>query len=258
MNSRARFGFLVANVLVLATLLGLGAWQWQRRAEKRDFIAALRAGATAPPRPLAEAELWQRVRVTGVFQHDKTAYVRTSRPEAKPGERDSRGNVPVSGFGVLVMTPLLTRQCGADGRCGLRNLYVNRGFLPTPADGRIPAYDRPEGEVTLVGFLRPSETPGLFQPGNDPARRVWFHRSTEAMAKAVDLHGADARPSPYDRFLDREASELETAPPFGVVATDFLRAIPDNHTQYAFTWWSLAGVQVVVATLFLRRRRRAA
>ena len=201
--------------------------------------------------------IWSKVALTGRYLHDKTAYVRSSRPEPKPGERDSQGRKLAPGsFGVFVLTPFVTRLCDSAGACKLTTLYVNRGFVPTPPDGRIPVYDRLDDPVSITGFLRPSEKPGLFQPGNDPAKGTYFTRSIEEMAKAAGIFRADENPSPYARFLDRQADENESAPPYGIAIADFLKAIPDNHTEYAITWWSLAAVNILFLGIFLISRRR--
>jgi surfeit locus 1 family protein len=67
-------------------------------------------------------------------------------------------------------------------------------------------------------------------------------------------------PSPYDRFIDRQAGREETAPPFGIEVQDFLKAIPNNHFEYALTWWALAATNVLILGIFLasRRKREAA
>lgn len=230
----------VAFILAVSVVeFGLGLWQWNRRAEKAAFVAAMEKAAAGPAVPYAGAPLWSKVEITGRYLHQHTAYVTTSR---------------ASGFGVLVMTPLVTRLCSKEGRCALNNVYVNRGFLPTQPDGKIPAYERPDEPVTLVGFLRPSEPPSLFQPSNDPGKKVWFGRDVAAMAKVAQLPGADAPSgSPYDRFIDREAIQGEVAP-LGIETRSFLKAIPDNHLTYAFTWWGLMLTNLVVLVFFLRRR----
>jgi surfeit locus 1 family protein len=243
--------FLAFIAAITALQTGLGFWQWERRKEKAAFLTAIAEAAAAPARPLAEAPLWSRVRIEGRYLHERSTYVRTSRPAG----RDGRGG----GFGVFVMTPFVTRLCAPEGGCRLVNLYVNRGFLPTPPDGRIPDFDRPDAPVTITGFLRPAETPGLFQPGNDPARRIWFHRSTEAMARAEglpEIETPDLARTRYGRFLDRAAEPGERAPPFGIEPAAFLAAIPNNHLTYAFTWWGLAATNLAVLAVFLRQRRR--
>ncbi len=258
LKTKAFIGFIAAITLFQA---GLGFWQWNRMTEKQAFLSAIEAAASTPPKPFAEAQLWQRTQITGRYLHDKTAYVRSSRPEPKPGERNAQGKrMPAGSFGVVVMTPFVTRVCTPEGRCSLTTLYVNRGFVPTPPDGRIPPFDRPEDPVTLTGFLRPSERASWLQPGNDPARGVYFFRTTEEMARAAGLFGADApAASIYTRFLDRQAEADEAAPPFGIETADFLKAIPNNHFSYALTWWALALTNIVILAVFLvSRRRRAA
>jgi surfeit locus 1 family protein len=233
--------FVVFILVVSVIEAGLGFWQWNRRVEKAAFVAAMEKSAAGPAVAYVGAPLWSKVEITGRYLHQHTAYVSTSR---------------ASGFGVLVMTPLVTRSCGAEGRCTLSNVYVNRGFLPTQPDGLIPAYARPDEPVTLTGFLRPTEPASLFQPSNNPAKKIWFGRDVAAMAKAAQLPGADA-PSgaPYDRFIDREAVAGEAAP-LGIEPQSFLKAIPDNHLTYAMTWWGLMLTNLVVLVFFLRRKGR--
>lgn len=238
--------FLAFIGLATAVQAGLGIWQWQRLGEKEALIAGIAAAAKAEPRVLAGAPLWSRVSLTGRYLHQHTAYVRTSRPDK--GRQQG-------GFGVIVMTPMVTRLCNTEGRCTLANVYVNRGFVPTPPDGRIPAFDKPDEPVTITGFIRPGEKPGLFGPANDPARKVWFTRDVEAMARAAELPGTEAPSgSPYDRFVDREAVAGEKAP-FGLEVQSFLTSVPNNHRQYAFTWWGLALTNIIALGFFLFRRR---
>lgn len=240
-----RRGIFVAFMLgAAAVLFGLGWWQWQRRTEKAAFIAAMEQASRAPAVPLAGAPLWQRVTLEGRYLHQHVAYVRTSRLQGSGSE-----------FGVKVMVPFVTRICGAEGRCTLTTLYVDRGFLPTTPDGKIPAYDRPEEALTLVGILRPAEATSMLQPGNDPAKGVWFGRDIAAMAKAKGLAGAEGA-SPYDRFVEREASSGES-PPFGLEVKALAASIPDNHLSYALTWWGLMLTDLLVLIFFLRRRRES-
>lgn len=252
--------FFVAFTLVGAfILIALGTWQWNRRAEKLAFIAAIETAAKGPAKPFETAKLWDRVAITGRFLPEKIAYIRTSRPAPKPGERDSRGRVPVSGYGVWVMQAFEPRD-GAMGATGaVLPVLISRGFLPTPPDGRIPTFVTPQGEVTLTGFLRPGETEGLFPPHNDPAKGVFFFRDAGQIATFLTLpdapNASDSLPG-FRGFIDREAASDETTPPFGVAVKDFLRAIPNNHLEYAITWWSLAATNLAVTGFVLAARRR--
>ncbi|CAN1489595.1 COG3346 Uncharacterized conserved protein [Rhabdaerophilaceae bacterium] len=249
MQHRGLTLFLVFVFVGTAVLLALGTWQWTRRADKLEFIARIAQAAARDPRPLAGARTWDRVLVNGRFQPEKTAYIRTSRPAPKPGERDSRGRVPVSGFGVMVMTAFETEPCVAAG-CQTQTLLINRGFLPTPPSGEIPVISTPSGMVSIVGFLRPSERESSLPPGNDVGKGVFFYRTSPDVARFLGLSGD------FEHFLDQQAPEREKSPPFGIDIADLIKAIPNNHLQYAITWWSLAATNLAVAAFFMMSRRR--
>lgn len=252
-------GFLLFMAAITLFQAGLGIWQWRRMGEKEAFLASMAAAASAAPKPLAEAKLWDRVTLQGRFVHDRTSYVRTSRPEPKPGQRKGT-QLQGSGFGVFVMTPFITQICDRGGKCNLTNIYVNRGFLPTRADGKLSPFDRPAEPVTITGFLRPTERETWLPPYNDPPRQVWFLRSVGQMARAVGLPNAETpelAEKTYDRFVDIQAEgSASEAGPFGVEIEAFLAAVPNNHFQYALTWWGLALTNVVVMLFFLASRRR--
>jgi surfeit locus 1 family protein len=262
MSRRAELLFLLVVGLSLVVLIALGAWQWQRRGEKARFLADIAAAVSAEPKTLNEAALWQRVRMVGRFVPGPTLVVRTSRPAPKPGERDRHGRVPVSGFGVFQMVPFETELCTA-GRCETLRVLVNRGFISTPADGRVPRLTLPEGRITLTGFLRPSEKAGLFPPYNDPAKGTYFFRTVEQMLPALGMVAAPIRPGGLSTdaiFIDLEATGPQEAPPLGMDGLELVRVIPNNHLQYAITWWSLAATEIAVAMAFFfgRRRRKTA
>jgi surfeit locus 1 family protein len=260
MQGRGAIFFIAFTLVGAAILAALGTWQWNRRAEKLAFIAAIEAAAKGPAKPYATAQLWDRVTITGRFLPNKVAYIRTSRPAPKPGERDSRGRVPVSGFGVWVMQAFEYQNAPKDEHGQTYSVLISRGFLPTPPNGAIPPFETPQGEVSLTGFLRPGEKEALFPPYNDPAKGVYFFRDTAQIAKWLGLVGAQDFSEDVHRslnsFIDREALPNEAAPPFGVETRDFLKAIPNNHLEYAITWWSLAATNLAVAGFFLASRRR--
>jgi surfeit locus 1 family protein len=260
MRGRGLTLFLAFTLVGTIILVMLGSWQWNRRAEKRAFIARIAEAAAQAPKPLHEAKLWDRVTISGRFEPRANVFIRTSRPAPKPGERDSRGRVPASGFGVMVIALFHAEFCDTQA-CWPRPVLVNRGFLPTPPSGEIPPLATPEGRTTLTGFLRPSEREGLFPPHNDPGKGVYFFRTTEQIARSLHVGGLlpETIQHPALNFaasIDVQAEADETAPPFGIDVPDLLKSIPDNHLEYAITWWSLALTNLVVAAFFIRASRR--
>jgi surfeit locus 1 family protein len=245
MSLKQKFFFVLIAAITLFQA-SLGFWQWGRRGEKLTLIAGIERAAHAPAKPYAERALWDRVTITGQYLPEKTAYIRTSRPAPKFGERDKVGQVPVSGFGVLVLSAFRFQNC-SQGLCRDDVVLVNRGFVPTPPNGVIPAFETPRGELQLTGFWRLNEREGFFPPKNDAAKGVFFFRSTQQIAQFLSLPGS---PDLYNGFLDRQAEADETRPPFGVDVADFIKAIPNNHVEYAMTWWALALTNIVICFIF--------
>jgi surfeit locus 1 family protein len=223
--------FAVPIVLVC---LGLGAWQVQRLYLKRDLIAqrqvAVSAPPIAPPRTAAKTRQleFRHVAVNGVFLHDKEIYL---------GASSGAGLV-----GYQVLTPL--RE--ADGRV----IFVNRGFIPSElkdparrAAGQLP------GTVQVVGLLRmpPPSRPNWFLPDNRPDRNYWFWVDLPAMAAADGLSDVAAF------YIDADATPNPGGwPKGGVTNLD----LPNDHLQYAITWFALAVAMVAVYVVYHRQTDR--
>ncbi len=233
-----RFRPLLIPTLVLvpglALLLGLGIWQIERLQEKEALIASVEAGLAAPPVPLklllkanpAAAE-WRHVRLSGHFLHDREQYVFSQGPSGATG--------------VQVITPLVE----PDGD----TVLVDRGFVPDALrDPMRRVQGQLEGEVSLTGILRLSQQPGAFTPRPDPATRLWFVKDVAAIAGAAGVAAApvlievDATPNPGGWPLG------------GQTRVDF----PNDHLQYAVTWFGLALALLGVYLVYHHSRGRLA
>jgi len=220
----------LVTIAIALVCIGLGVWQLERLEWKRGLIARLDAAAAAapvtPPATLAEARSleFRPVVAEGVFRHDKEILLHTTSP---------RG---AAGFDVL--TPLRL----ADGRI----VIVDRGFVPVEL--KDPAR-RPAGEVggmvRLSGHLRlpPATKPNRFIPDNRPAQNEWFWIDLPAIAQA-DWLGDIA---PYYIAAD-PTPNLGGWPR----ASPGLPELPNDHLQYAITWFSLAVAALVIYLLSQR------
>jgi surfeit locus 1 family protein len=221
----------VFTVPVLLLLLGLGSWQIERLFWKRELIAqrqaALAAAPIVAPRSLQDARgtEFRHVSDEGVYLHDKEIFL---------GATSAAGR---SGYQVL--TPLQ--------EAGGRIVFINRGFIP--ADLKDPA-KRAAGQVTgpvrVEGLLRlpPAKKPVWFLPDNRPDLNYWFWVDLPAMAAADKLDHV----APF--YIDADASPNPGGWPKGGVTR---LELPNNHLQYAFTWFSLAVALIVVYVLYHRR-----
>lgn len=228
----------LATLVALSILIGLGFWQLARKGEKEALIARIvertKAAPEAPPAPAAwdaARDEFRHVRVTGTFLNGDETLVHALAPGDAPGRA-------LQGFAVL--TPLKRTDGGT--------VLVNRGFVPTEL--RRPQ-DRPqaspEGETTVTGILRASEPRTIFVPAPDPAKGEWFNRDIAGIAATKNL----GEVAPY--LIEADASpDAKAWPRGGQLRVD----LPNNHLQYAFTWFGIAGCLVGVFGFFAWARLR--
>jgi surfeit locus 1 family protein len=240
---RHRRGLVVPALFTLigvTFLVGLGVWQLERKAWKEALIDAIARRMNEAPLPLPPPDRWAgldaardeftRVTFKAAFENEREALVFAGASAFRPD---------VSGIGYWVFTPAQL----ADGA----RVVVNCGFVPeankdpaTRAAGLISA------PVEIVGVLRWPEHAGLFTPAGEPARNLWFARDQLAIATAKGWGNV----APF--YVEQEAP----APPGGLPAPGKLTiALPNNHLQYALTWFALAVVLVAVFVAFARSRR---
>jgi surfeit locus 1 family protein len=232
------------TVGAFAILIGLGAWQLERKAWKDGLIETLTQRLAEPPQHLPRRERWSQldpiriefrhVSFQGEFLHEQEALVYTTGSTLR--------NDRPTGPGYWVLTPARLPDGGL--------VVVNRGFVP---EGRQDAKNRREGQVTgpveIVGAVRWPEERNLFTPDDQPLKNLWFVRDHLAIASAKGW--GDVAP-----FY---VAQVSPAPPGGFPRVGRLTAsLPNNHLQYAVTWFGLAAVLVVVFAVWARGRRRSA
>jgi surfeit locus 1 family protein len=239
MPARGLILLTVLSASALAVLIGLGVWQLQRLQWKEGLIAQIEVRVKAEPVSLKEAVArvhagedvsYLRVRAEGKFDNAKELYL-FAVSDGTPGWH--------------VITPLAT----PDGEMVL----VDRGFVP---DALKDPAARPQGElsdaVTMTALARPPETQGLFVPDNEIEQNRWFWRDLKAMTETMFGEGAkDVAPF----FLEAEKSDIPGGWPRG---GETRLDLPNNHLQYAITWFLLALCLVFIYVIYVRGRLRAA
>jgi surfeit locus 1 family protein len=235
-------GATVFAVLGVAVLIGLGIWQLERKVWKENLIATITARLARAPEPLpppaswprlkAEADEYARVKFSAEFLAGEEALVYTAGSAFRPD---------VHGAGYWVFAPARLASGGI--------VLVDRGFVPLDRkDLASRTAGAPHGMIDVVGVMRWPETRGLFTPADDPKRNVWYLRDPQAIAAAKKW----ASTAPF--YIEQESP----APPGGLPLPGKLAVnLPDNHLQYAITWFGLAlGLTGVYAVWLAGRVRR--
>ena len=228
---RPRLAPTLFTVPAVIILLGLGTWQVQRLYWKEGLIAQrdamVAAAPISPPQTRAEAEAnqFRHVADDGTLLNDKEIYLAATSDSGEAGYQ--------------VLTPL--RE--AEGRV----VFVNRGFVPSDLkDPKKRSAGETAGVVHIAGLLRvaPEKKPTFFLPDNRPDLNLWFWLDLPAMAKAAGV--ADAAPF----YIDAD----KTANPGGWPKGGVTRLeLPNDHLQYAITWYALAVALIVIFVLYHRR-----
>lgn len=207
----------------IAVLLALGVWQMQRLAWKEAILADIEARIAAAPvdlpaTPDPQGDRYLPVTITGRIGADPVRVLVSQRGV---------------GAGYRLVAALET----AEGR----RVMVDRGVLPVAA----PLPPAPEGPVTVTGNLHwPVERDG-FTPANDLDENIWFARDVDALASHL-------RAEPV-LIIARAIDPPEAAiTPLPVTSA----GIPNDHLNYAITWFSLAVVWLGMTLFLLWRIRR--
>lgn len=201
-------------------LLSLGVWQVQRLAWKQELLADIDRRIDAVPVPLPEAptpdvDRYMPVEVSGRIS-DGELHVLVSVKRVGPGYR--------------IISPFET-DTG-------RRIMIDRGFVPTEAK----AAARQGGAATIAGHLHWPREIDSYTPAPDVEGNTWFARDVPAMAAALNT----------EEIL--VIAQSQTDPNVTPLPVD-TSGIPNDHLQYAITWFSLAAIWVAMTVFFLWRTR---
>lgn len=228
---RRIIGLLVA-IVVVASCIFLGRWQWHRHVDRKADVAEIEANydqsiedfsnlVPEPSTQVPQSSQWRPVVLNGHYG-DKSITIRNRPLEGNPGYH--------------VAAPFYTDT-------GI--VLVNRGFLAHDKEGEphIPA--PPEGELNLTARIRPAEPADSRQA---PAGQGFTFNPDQLLADEVS-RGQTIYTGTY----------LVASAENGAPVADNLTPIPrpdtdlGSHLSYAFQWWFFAGGAVVAFVILIRR-----
>ncbi|MBY6068089.1 SURF1 family protein [Leisingera aquaemixtae] len=214
---------LIISGAGLAVLIGLGSWQLQRKAWKEDILETIAeriAGEAAemlPETPDPETDKYRPVRLKGEIGAAEL-HVLTSIKDIGPGYR--------------VISPFTLE----DGR----RILIDRGFVPVKEKQAA----RLSGPAAIEGNIHWPQETDSYTPAPDLAGNIWYARDTGQMAAQLGSEPV--------MIVLRASPEGEAGlRPVPVSTT----GIPNDHLQYAITWFSLALIWAAMTIYFLRRSR---
>ena len=212
----------LTTAVMLAMLVALGVWQLHRLQWKTGLLAEIDRAEASAPVPLPAHPLpFTKVSITGHLRTDLSAFYGVD-------VRDVPGGTAI---GAQLVQPL--------ERAGQDPVLVDRGWV------REGQADIPGGDVTIVGYVRDPATPGLFSPADDVAGRHFYTLDPQKIGAALGL----PRVAPFTLVAMGDGGMPEAA--------SALPRPPNDHLNYALTWFGLAASLLVVFGAYVRKVLRA-
>lgn len=218
------WGGVVIGLAGLAVLIALGVWQLQRLAWKEDILAQINARLTAAPAALPDTptearDRWQSVALSGRFLGAELPVLASRKGE---------------GAGYRLIAAFET-EAG-------RKILIDRGFVAEPALKSLPA---PAGAAQITGNLHWPDEKDSYTPAPDAGRGLWFARDLGPMAATLGT----------EPVLVVARTVTPASPGVAPWPVDSA-TIPNDHLQYAVTWFGLAIVWAGMTLLFIGRNWR--
>lgn len=213
---------LIAGILGAVILVSLGTWQVQRLAWKEGVLAQIDARlaqepVALPQRVTFDADRYRAVTIRGTFDSPAIKVLSSKKDE---------------GAVYRHIAPFLT----TDGR----RILIDRGYTGADQEAAIPA-----GVFDISGHLVWPDDTNNMTPAPDLDTNLWYGRDLPAMSQA---YGTDAV-----FIVAATMSPTDTSVTLWPVDSS---GVPNDHLQYAMTWFSLAAIWVLMTSLYLRRAYR--
>ena len=231
-SSRVRWTPLIFAPVFL-TLVGLGIWQLDRLSWKTQLISEIETRLSNSPVALSKCISnvnrsfyscdYRHIKVKGHLWSDNifTLLAKTYRKQA----------------GAHILVPLMLENNKA--------VLINLGWVPQKFPVRELSFNE---EVIISGIARIPNNQGWFIPNNDPLRNQWYWIDLAEMSRIV---GVELSPVIIEAVMGPDPTSL----PIG--GQTRIR-LPNDHLQYAVTWFALAFFLLVGFCLYYRQYAKIA
>ena len=207
-----------------ACLLYLGKWQIDRLYWKLDVLKKIDQKITSAPVPLPaepseSVHKYLSVEISGQFLQES---IRVLASKKRYG----------AGYRIIHVF-----------RTNGRRLLVDLGFVGLETDYDVDVIN----DISLVGNLHWPDEVDNFTPEPDLENNIWFARNVERVASAL-------KTEPILLILKDSTLKDQNIKPMPIDTTH----IPNDHLQYAITWFSLAIIWALMSCLFIWTTRQKA
>ena len=223
MNNKKLFLSLIYSSMALLILVSLGTWQLERLRWKTDILSSMKESLSLPPLKITGQVIdnidqysFRRIQLTGNYLYKDNITIYSKVFNKKVGKH--------------LIVPLETQY-------GI--ILVNRGFIPS--DFNIENNIK-SGEISINGIVKFQQKINYFTPNNNVIKNEWYYININEVSNFLSL--------PLLNFYIVEENNIKEKYPVG---SQYNINIPNDHLQYAITWFSLALALSIFINIFWRK-----
>ena len=223
MSNKKLFLSLIYSSMALLILVSLGTWQLERLRWKTDILSSMKESLSLPPLKITSQVIdnidqysFRRIQLTGNYLYKDNITIYSKVFNKKVGKH--------------LIVPLETQY-------GI--ILVNRGFIPS--DFNIENNIK-SGEISINGIVKFQQKINYFTPNNNVIKNEWYYININEVSNFLSL--------PLLNFYIVEENNIEEKYPVG---SQYNINIPNDHLQYAITWFSLALALCIFINIFWRK-----
>ena len=203
---------LIFSLLAMIILLSLGTWQLERLRWKSHIISNINKQISLSPREINASVIndiknynYRRIKLEGTYIYNKNITIYSKVLNGKVGRH--------------LIIPFKTK---------FGYILINKGFIPKDYNIDL-AFAEKAKNISINGIVKFQQKINYFTPKNNLITNEWYYINLDEIGKFLNI-------PLMDFYLIEEDNPKERYP----VGSQYNLKVPNDHLQYAITWFSLA------------------
>ena len=203
---------LIFSSLTMIILLSLGTWQLERLRWKSHIISNINKQISLSPREINASVIndiknynYRRIKLEGTYIYNKNITIYSKVLNGKVGRH--------------LIIPFKTK---------FGYILINKGFIPKDYNIDL-AFAEKAKNISINGIVKFQQKINYFTPKNNLITNEWYYINLDEISKFLNI-------PLLGFYLIEEDNPKERYP----VGSQYNLKVPNDHLQYAITWFSLA------------------
>lgn len=203
---------LIFSSLAMIILLSLGTWQLERLRWKSHIISNINKQISLSPREINASVIndiknynYRRIKLEGTYIYNKNITIYSKVLNGKVGRH--------------LIIPFKTK---------FGYILINKGFIPKDYNIDV-AFAENAKNISINGIVKFQQKINYFTPKNNLITNEWYYINLDEISKFLNI-------PLLGFYLIEEDNPKERYP----VGSQYNLKVPNDHLQYAITWFSLA------------------